>query len=195
MYPDKKILIWTIKGGCGKTSISAELILRLNYPAVTNEKGSMLTHIVHKDRLKILKDGEKIPNLDVGVIFDFGGYIDDRIKDAAKQSNFILIPTLPEASDIQGCINTIQAIKEFNKNIIIIANKTKGNGCLETVKSTVKNIGEYPVFELKESRSLPNIYLEKKSIGQMMKDKPLLKHAYKKINSQFDSLLEHLFKV
>ena len=35
---DKKIAIWTTKGGCGKTNISAELALQLGYPAITNEQ-------------------------------------------------------------------------------------------------------------------------------------------------------------
>ena len=58
---DKKITVWTTKGGCGKTNISAELILRLNYPAITNEKNSMLSHVIEKDRLLILGDKQDIP--------------------------------------------------------------------------------------------------------------------------------------
>ncbi len=192
---EKKILIWTIKGGCGKTNISAELALRFNYPAITNEKGSMLSHILSEERIKILSDNEEAPNYDVGMIFDFGGYIDNRIKDIARKSDFVIIPTLPEVSDIQGCINTVQNIKKFNRNIVIIANKTKGTDDVNFVKETINEIEDLPVFEIKESRALPNIYIEKKSIQKMMKDNPLLRYSYRKINKQFCDLSEYLLKI
>jgi len=51
---EKKITIWTKKGGCGKTNIAGELALRLEYPAITNEQESMLSVIIPKDRLKML---------------------------------------------------------------------------------------------------------------------------------------------
>ena len=34
---DKKITIWTTKGGCGKTNISAELALQLSYPVMSSD--------------------------------------------------------------------------------------------------------------------------------------------------------------
>ncbi|MCC8416975.1 MAG: hypothetical protein LN588_00175 [Rickettsia endosymbiont of Bryobia graminum] len=68
---DKKIVIWTSKGGCGKTNISAELILRLNYPSITNERESMLATILDKNRLLILKDNQNVPHIDCGVVFDY----------------------------------------------------------------------------------------------------------------------------
>ena len=51
---DKKITIWTTKGGCGKTNISAELALQLSYPAITNEQESMLANVISKDKLLML---------------------------------------------------------------------------------------------------------------------------------------------
>jgi nitrogenase subunit NifH len=78
---------------------------------------------------------------------------------------------------------------------VIIANKTKGNGDIELVENAMTDIGGYLVFEIKESRALPNIYIEKKSIQNMMKDNPLLKYSYRKVNKQFDSLVDYLIKV
>lgn len=191
---EKKITIWTKKGGCGKTNISAELALRLEYPAITNEQESMLSVILPKDRLKILEPNESVPNFDCGMVFDFGGYIDTRIIEALKQSDYILIPTLPEISEIQSCISTIQAIKKYNHNIIIIANKTENKDDFQTITEAIKQIGDYTVFEIKKSRALPSIYTEKKSIKQIMKDSPLLKYSYRKVSQQFDELIKYLEK-
>lgn len=191
---DKKYTIWTKKGGCGKTNIACELAIRLEYPAITNEEESMLSVLLPKERLKILAQNEKVPNIDCGVIFDFGGYIDSRIIDAIKQSHYVIVPTLPEISDIQSCISTIQAIKKYNQNIVIIANKTETKEDLDTVTNAIKQIGDYPVFEIKKSRALPNIYIEKKSIKQIVTENPLLKYNYRKISSQFDELIQYLLK-
>lgn len=191
---DKKITIWTKKGGCGKTNIAGELALRLEYPAITNEQESMLSAILPKNRLKMLAPSENVPNLDCGMIFDFGGYIDGRIIEALRQSDFVLVPTLPEVSEIQSCISTIQAIKKYNKNIVVIANKTEAKDDFTTIKDAVNQIGDYPVFEIKKSRALPNLYTEKKSIKQLMEESPLLRYAYKKISQQFDNLTEYLIK-
>lgn len=191
---DKKITVWTKKGGCGKTNISAELILRLEYPAITNEQESMLSVILPTERLKILSPTESVPNFDCGMVFDFGGYIDKRIIEALKQSDYILVPTLPEVSEIQSCISTIQAIKKYNQNIVVIANKTENKDDFKTITEAIKQIGDYPVFEIKKSRALPNIYTEKKSIKQIMRESPLLKYSYRKVSEQFNELIKYLEK-
>lgn len=191
---DKKYTIWTKKGGCGKTNIAGELALRLKYPAITNEMESMLSVLLPQERLKILAPNEKVPNIDCGIIFDFGGYIDNRIIDAIKQSDYVIVPTLPEISDIQSCISTIQAIKKYNQNIVVIANKTETKEDLQTVIHAIKQIGKYPVFEIKKSRALPSIYIEKQSIEQIVKQSPLLKYNYRKVSEQFDELLKYLLQ-
>ena len=57
---DKKITIWTTKGGCGKTNISAELALQLSYPVITNEQESMLSNVINPDKLLILESNCKL---------------------------------------------------------------------------------------------------------------------------------------
>lgn len=96
------------------------------------------------------------------------------------------MPTIPETSDIQGCINTILEIQKYNKNIVVIANKLEKDEDLEFVQNAVNQIGKYAVFPIKKSRALPNIYIEKKSIVQMMEESPLHKHLFKKVAKQFD---------
>jgi len=191
---DKKITIWTKKGGCGKTNITAELALRLEYPVITNEQESMLSFVISKEKLKVLGVNEDIPYFNCGMLFDFGGYIDERIIEAIKQSHYIIVPTLPEVSEIQGAISTIQAIKKINHNIIVIANKTENKNDIVVVQNAINQIGNYPVFEIKKSRAMPSIYTEQKSIQQIMQDSPLLKYSYKTICEQFNNIIKYLKK-
>lgn len=189
---DKKITIWTTKGGCGKTSISAELALRLQYPVITNEKNSMLSHIIEKDRLLILQEEQDIPDLDTGVIFDFGGFIDNRLVKVLKLSDIVIVPTLPEASDIQGCIYSLSTIKNYNSNAIVVVNKTENKKDFISVKSIINDIDNLPIFEIKKSRAFPNIYIKKQSIKEMSNHSPLDKYNYRKVLEQLDYLIKSL---
>ena len=189
---DKKITIWTTKGGCGKTNISAELALQLSYPAITNEQESMLANVISKDKLLILKHNQEIPDMDCGVIFDFGGYIDKRLEKVLLLSYIILVPTLPEISDIQGCINSLQTIQNYNKKIAVIVNKTESVKDFESVESIINEIGEYPLFEIKKSRALPNIYIRKQSIKDMCNKSPLDRYSYRKVLEQFNCLIKYI---
>ena len=110
----------------------------------------MLASVINKDKLLILKHNQEIPVIDCGVIFDFGGYIDKRLEKVLLLSDIILVPTLPEISDIQGCINSLQTIQNYNKKIVIIVNKTESAKDFESVKSIVNEIGKYPLFEIKK---------------------------------------------
>lgn len=189
---DKKITIWTTKGGCGKTNISAELALQLSYPVITNEQESMLSSVINADKLLILEPKQEIPDMDCGVIFDFGGYIDQRLKKVLTISDVILVPTLPEISDIQGCINSLQTIQKYNKNIVVIVNKTESAKDFKNVESIINKIGTYPLFEIKKSRALPNIYLKKQSIKDMCDESPLEKYSYRKVLEQFNCLIKYI---
>ncbi|MCP4481327.1 MAG: ParA family protein [bacterium] len=154
---DKKFIVWTIKGGDGKTSISAEIAMRLNLPIITNEPYTTLDLIFNEDKLLQLKKNEVIPFYkNQGIVFDFGGYIDSRVIEALKQSDYVLVPTIPEISDIQVLINSILEIQKYNKNIIVIVNKTENDTDVEIVKKAIGQLGSFPVFEIKKSLSVTN---------------------------------------
>ena len=192
---NKKFIVWTIKGGDGKTTISAELALRLNLPIITNEPYTTLDIIFDEDKLLQLKKDESVPEYkDQGMIFHIGGYIDDRVVDAINQSDYVIVPTIPEISDIQVSINSILEIQKHNKNIVVVVNKTENKTDIETVGKAVKKIGDFPIFEIKKSRALPNIYTEKKSIQEMVRTNNLHRFYYKKVDDQFKKIIEFIVK-
>jgi MinD-like ATPase involved in chromosome partitioning or flagellar assembly len=192
---NKKFIVWTIKGGDGKTSISAEIAMRLKLPIITNEPYTTLDIIFNEDNLLQLKKDEPVPNYEnQGMIFDFGGYIDERVIDAIKQSDYILVPTIPEISDIQVLINSIMEIQKYNQNIVIVVNKTESEKDIEIVKNAVQNIGNFPIFEIKKSRALPNIYVDKMSIDQMVKTSKIKAWHYNKVDKQFSDIIKFITK-
>lgn len=117
-----RICVFSLKGGQGKRSISAEIALNLEAGIVTNEPYFILESIIpEKSLIKIGATG-KLPNvsLDVPLIYDFGGYVDDRVLETCSRANHIIIPINPLFDgDIQAGIHTATELKRFTDKIIL----------------------------------------------------------------------------
>ncbi|MDH5796359.1 MAG: hypothetical protein OEY79_02315, partial [Anaplasmataceae bacterium] len=146
--------------------------------------------MIEENNLKILKSNEKIHNYEGNIIFDFGGYIDTRIVDALEQSDCVIVPTLPEMPDIQGCIDTINTIKQYNSNVIVVINRFLNDDTLDIIQKALKD--QYTIRCLNQSKAFPNIYKYKKSILDMAAANPLLKFGYRKVLNQFDEILKSI---
>jgi len=186
-----KITIYNFKGGVGKSSISLNLALSLDYGVITNDIYSPLEKTLTKEHLLKIKQTENIPDIpqDYNIIYDLGGYIDKRAIKALQNSDIVIVPTINDYLNLQVTIDTIQEIEAHNKNIILIANKTE-RGDFEKVKSIINEFYSYPILELKKSKSFQNILIENKSISQMCQDVGIKAYSYKTINKQFNKLID-----
>ena len=189
-----KILIYNIKGGQGKTDIALNLALTMDYNLITNDPLSPIEIVLSEERFLKLDRDEPLPEipLEYDVIFDFGGYIDTRAINALKQADWVLVPVVNEFKDVHTTVNFIQEIEGYNKNIIIVANRTL-KGDFEEIKEIMKEFyPDFPVLEIKQSRAMPNILKEKISIKDMVAQGGLKKFSYSSINKQFSRLIEVL---
>ena len=121
-------VIYSIKGGVGKTTLSVQVSQMLDYTYVTNDSHSSAHNLMPEEKgfLVSTEDYEEIP-FDENIVYDFGGFKDSRINDIIKQASKIIIPTLTSIVDVQATIATIKDVSEINKNIIIVINRTKNN--------------------------------------------------------------------
>ena len=155
------LVVYSIKGGVGKTTLSVQISQMLDFTYVTNDSHSSAHNLMPEEKgfLVSLEEYEEIP-YDEKVVYDFGGFKDTRINDIIKKSNKILIPTLTSIVDVQATIATLKDIIEINKNIIIVINRAKNNN-----KST--DLKEYLLEEIEKlygKVNIPIIFVRESSV-------------------------------
>lgn len=192
-------VLWSLKGGVGKSSISANLAYTLGYGIVTNDVYSPIEKVMPKGRYSKLLPKQDIPaqvlQKNQGILFDFGGYLDGRIKDAVKVSKYVMIPII-EADDfnIQGLISSIAELSTITDKIIIILNKMKKDQMVLIKSELRRHEYPYPIFEIGSSTALIRVIRQKESIRDMVKRGGLLGYMYKDVSEQFERLISYLIK-
>ena len=154
-------VVYSIKGGVGKTTRSVQISQMLEHTYVTNDSHSSAHNLMPEEKgfLVSIEEYEEIP-YDDNVVYDFGGFKDTRINDIIKQANKIVIPTLTSIVDVQATMATLKDVLEINKNIILVVNRTKNNNKAIELK-------EYLVDEIKKLDSninIPIIFVRESSV-------------------------------
>ena len=142
------IVVYSIKGGVGKTTLSVQISQMLDYTYVTNDSHSSAHNLMPEEKgfLVSTEEYEEIP-YDENIVYDFGGFKDHRINDIIKKANKIVIPTLTSIVDVQGTIATLKDVALINKNIIIVINRTKNNNkAVEFYKLSQNSAGSLEAF-------------------------------------------------
>ncbi|WP_368029664.1 hypothetical protein [Arcobacter sp. s6] len=138
-------VVYSIKGGVGKTTLSVQISQMFDYTYVTNDSHSSAHNLMPEEKgfLVSSEEYDEIP-FDENIVYDFGGFKDTRINNIIKQANKIIIPTLTSIVDVQATMATLKDVAQINKNIIIAINRTKNNNKAIELK-------EYLSDEIKKS--------------------------------------------
>lgn len=187
-----KLIIWNLKGGQGKTVLSLAIAMLEGYYVVTNDVHSPIDEVIGEDRALRMGMRDPLPEVPDGLdlIYDFGGYPDARIIDAAKQADYVLVPIIYESPlEMQVTLNALGEIEKYNDRIIIILNKAKP-GDYERAKAVFEEFGiAYPVFEVKQSTAFSRAIEHKKSLEQMISENALFSFHYAKPLEQVRAIL------
>ena len=186
--------IYNFKGGVGKTSLSVNIDLYTDAMIITNDPYAPLENIFDESRLYKTEIGADIPiaDKDSNVIYDLGGYPDQRAISVLEVSDLVIIPIAYDSdTDFQPSVNAINEIQNHNQNILIVINNTASKEQAE-VSEALEEFFDYPIMYIKSSKALRRAVREGKSISTIMQEKPLFKHAYTPVHVQFELLIEKI---
>lgn len=197
----KKDSFFTLYGGAGKSSLVAELSLTLDRQVITNQSiASPLPLVLNEENLLILDDPtQEMPDLpeETDIIFDLAGHPDHRVISSLRQSNHVFIPAAGNTNRVNGLLETIVETIKYNKNIVIIVtpteSETEEEDCSLVREAIIDNLGEEyretPIYPIRFSKGIPNIFNTGKSIHQTAKESKLMAYSYREIIKQLDEIL------
>lgn len=195
----KKIVIFNIKGGQGKTSLAINLALTMNAGVITNDVYSPLEKVLPENqfiKVGLNSDFPNIPEDNSLLIYDLGGWLDVRSIQLFEQADLIIIPIINDFINNQVAINTIEEVKKYNDNILIIANRTEKKD-YEEINTIMQEIykGKFPVMELKRTTAFSKIFAKSKSIEKIIEDDKLLAFSYREVQKQIDDIINFINKI
>ena len=204
------IVVYSGKGGDGKTPIATNIALDRGYGICTNEHFHIFDGFIADDDLIAIKANEPFPTIPSGfdVVFDLAGSITENsvsIISALKQADLVIVPISNEVKALVAGIGTVQEIKRFTDNILIIATKlekgrremftndwTQSSEYLNVKNQVNRHLGDIPVLPLRYSKVFNAIFEQEKSIRQLMEADPLAKHNYRQVCEQFDAIYKFI---
>lgn len=191
-----KIVIFNIKGGQGKTSLAVNLALTLNAGVITNDLYSPLEKVLPENQFVKVDINSDFPDIledDIKLIYDLGGWIDIRCIKLLKEADLIIIPIINDYINNQVAINTIEEVKKYNENILIIANRTEKND-YEEIKTLINGFygTKFQVLELKKTTAFSKIFAKAKSIENIIKEDKLLAFSYREVEKQLQKIVNFI---
>lgn len=192
-----KIVVFNFKGGQGKSSIALNLALSLGFDVISNDKITKLEKILPEDNFMKIKKDEDFPDImeNLNIIYDLGGWIDERVIKPIKEADLIIIPMINSEMNNEVSLNSINQVKKHNNNIMLIINKSK-KGDYEFMKNEVIKIyfpnDNFPIFEIMDTTAFEQILKRKRAIKDIIETNPLLKYNYRKVNTQFNNIIDFI---
>ena len=180
-------VVYSIKGGVGKTTLSVQISQMFDYTYVTNDSHSSAHNLMPEEKgfLVSSEEYDEIP-FDENIVYDFGGFKDTRINNIIKQANKIIIPTLTSIVDVQATMATLKDVAQINKNIIIAINRTKNNNkaielkeyLAEEIKKSFQDL-EISIIFVRESSVLEDSLFDCESVETKAGTNRFKRHIYR----------------
>ena len=177
------------KGGVGKTPFAFSLAKDLNFFLQSNDNS--IIESIYPKKAKISKE----PILLDDCVYDFGGFVDKGVVNILKESDFIIIPCIQSYNSILRSIETINEIKDINKNIIVLISGYKSDTSRDNIKEMIiKNSYKLDFYFFKYSKIIDNSMIHGLSFTELYNETALSKLAYKNFFTEYENLLNRLNK-
>jgi len=177
-----KITVWSKKGGVGKTSLAYNIARDLDLFLISNDDS--IIELAYPNKAKIMQHPKLIDN----VVYDFGGFVDDSIKDILNKSDLIIIPAINDLNSFKKTISTLDEVD--NRKVIIVANKAN-NGDFSDIEEYFKK-RNIRVFEIPSSKIFNKAFKTQSSINQIVNANKFNKYTYRNIAQKYNELLNFI---
>jgi len=194
--------VYSIKGGVGKTTLSVQISQMFNYTYVTNDSHSSAHNLMPEEKgFLVSKEEYKEIPFDENIVYDFGGFKDERIKEVLNKVNKVLIPTLTSIVDVQATLATLKDVAKVNKNIVIVVNRTKNNNkaselkeyLQEEIKKQFKNL-HIPIIFVRDSSVLEDSLFDCEYVENKAGNNRFKRHIYRNAIEDMIQLRQNLEK-
>lgn len=192
-----KIAVFNLKGGQGKSSIALNLALSLKFDVISNDKITKLEKILPEDNFMKIEKDQDFPDIieNLNVIYDLGGWIDNRAIKPIREADLVIIPMINTEMNNEVSINSINQVKQFNDNIMLIVNRSKKNDFEYMKDDVIKTYfpnDDFPIFEIMDTTAFEQMLKRKMPIQEIVEVEPLLKYNYRKVNKQFNEIINFI---
>jgi MinD-like ATPase involved in chromosome partitioning or flagellar assembly len=198
----KKVIIYSLKGSQGKTTIAVAIALELGWQIITNDAHSEedLVKIVGAENVMMLDANDKLPTAkeleEANIVFDPGGFLDPRMIEALKMSDHVIIPVVNLSSrslEASRFIASVYEVEQYNKNIVFLLNMVESKESTDDAKKAIKEMGyKYPIFEIKKTELFENMIRSGTPISKIIQQSGLYKRWFESAGDQVRKLINHI---
>ena len=198
-----KVLVYSVKGGQGKTTVAIGYTKYKNAMYLTNdyESGTLDIYgdMFEKNQLQIIKSETKLDFTKLksikNLVFDFGGWVDEKIITIAKNVDAIVIPIFYQSiADLMPCIKTINSLLKYNKNILVLINNTDTNDVKGLKNQLEKSFPNNKILVVNKSKYINRLANEGKTIFDLSQEGGITGFQLKRtgLDSQIEALYTYL---
>ncbi len=130
-------------------------------------------------------------------VFDFGGYLDDRIIHTAKVCDQCVIPiAFQSPAETKPFIDTVSELQKHNRNIIVLINNTERE-YIDDLKDAIGKNFSYPIFIIPKTKFISKLSVYKKTPIELFEGREvsiLQRHHLKKLAPTFREFYNYLSK-
>ena len=186
-----KVVIWTGKGGNGKSFLTAQLIYN-GFEAIDLDPfGDIFDRF--EDKSIYLEEYEEIPDLsgiEGDIVLDFKGGKDRRLKGALDKADLLIIPVVPSRESVATTLKSIEYINHDIKKLFVINMIDKDSNLEDTLEVLRDSIEEEIVYStIKLSKAYRTSINNNESIVAMAEEKSLRSGAYRTHSKEIKAFL------